>query len=375
MYDDFQLLELTNQMKMKGEALNTPTNLSAMNRREALKIGAGFAIGTSLGAMASEAAPQLPDSPWTAVRGFNYHPSYGSNGFELWQKFDAKVIETELARCMKYFPKINALRWWQSWDSFTREPKRYARDFDTTLDLAAKYGLKVMPVLFNRWHDFTLDYGGIYLEHFFPRWRFLQRAKMFDAFMDALVGRHAADPRILSWDLCNEPFNCPEIKEADNAEYDWLAELYTACKKLGAKAPVTIGISPAIPLARVEPISDLLSIHPYWVPDRPKATKEGYEKDLDRDVAFALKANKPLLATETCWGSLDDRARVELVRYTLEQLKKRNIGSLVYLLHHSLIADAHRPEFGPVGEPGNLSFIEADGSLRPGHGVYNEFCP
>jgi hypothetical protein len=59
----------------------------------------------------------------------------------------------------------------------------------------------------------------------------------------------------------------------------------------------------------------------------------------------------------------------------LKQLKQRNIGSLVYLLHHSQIADAHRAEFGPVSGPGNLSFIEADGPLRPGHEVYNEFCP
>jgi hypothetical protein len=90
-------------------------------------------------------------------------------------------------------------------------------------------------------------------------------------------------------------------------------------------------------------------------------------------VDFAAKLKKPLLATETCWGALDDGKRVEIIRYTLAQLKKRRIGWLVYLLHHSLIADAHRPEFGPVSAPGNLAFIEADGSLRPGHEVFNEF--
>ena len=51
----------------------------------------------------------------------------------------------------------------------------------------------------------------------------------------------------------------------------------------------------------------------------------------------------------------------------------RGVGWLVYLLHHSLIADAHRPEFGPVGFPGYLGFIEADGSLRAGHDVFNDF--
>jgi hypothetical protein len=42
------------------------------------------------------------------------------------------------------------------------------------------------------------------------------------------------------------------------------------------------------------------------------------------------------------------------------------------LLHQSLIADAHRPKFGPVGYPSYLGFIEADGALRPGHEVFNE---
>ena len=34
---------------------------------------------------------------------------------------------------------------------------------------------------------------------------------------------------------------------------------------------------------------------------------------------------------------------------------------------------AHRPEDGPLGKAGYMAFIEADGSLRPGHGVFNEF--
>ena len=43
------------------------------------------------------------------------------------------------------------------------------------------------------------------------------------------------------------------------------------------------------------------------------------------------------------WGSLSDEARVANIRFTLGALKTRGIAWLVYLLHHSLIADAHRP--------------------------------
>lgn len=358
----------------------------AFTRRRALQTmmfaAMSLAVSRTTRAEQVKNTPAMPESAWSKIHGFNYQPSYGSSGFELWQKFDARTIAAELEQGKKFFPKMNALRWWQSWDSFKRDPKRYARDFDTTLDLAAKVGCKVMPVLFNRWHDAVLDYGGIYVDHFLPRASWVQRANMFDAYLEAIVGAHAKDDRILAWDLCNEPFAYSrpqaEMPEIAKAEFEWLKAMHDGCKRLGATAPITVGIHPGhgrAGIEQIEPISDVLSIHPYWVPkkDKPDGGKADYEKSLDVYIEFAAQVKKPLVASETCWGELDDAKRVEIVRYTLTQLKRRNIGWLVYLLHHSLIADAHRAEFGPVGEPGNLAFIEADGSLRPGHEVFNEF--
>jgi hypothetical protein len=322
-------------------------------------------------------APRLPESPWSAVRGFNYQPSYGTTGLELWLKFDAATIEAELSRGKTFFPAMNALRWWQSRDAFLRDPDRYAKNFDTTLDLAAKVGCRVIPCLFNRWHDTVLDYGGIYLDHFVPQASWVQTPGMFDAFLGVLVGRHKDDPRILAWDLCNEPFyytfGGAQIGELAQNETAWLMGLRDRCKTLGARAPITVGCHTVMPLERIEPVCDLLSIHPYFFSNRLGCTREAYEKGLDRQVEFALKAGKPLLATECCWGAIDDAVRVENIRYELSQCKRRNIGWLVYVLHHSLVADAHRPEFGALTDPGNLAFIEADGSLRPGHAVFNEF--
>jgi hypothetical protein len=195
--------------------------------------------------------------------------------------------------------------------------------------------------------------------------------------MQSIVGGHKDDRRILAWDLCNEPYSYSvpkdKIPEIVTAETAWLKGLYDQCKQLGAKSPITVGIHPGVPLEVIDPISDLLSIHPYWMHNAGNANKTEYEKKLDGEVAFANRVKKPIWATECCWGSLDDAVRVESIRYTLTQLKKRNLGWLVYLLHHSLIADAHRPEFGPTTMPGNLAFVEADGSLRPGHEVFNEF--
>ena len=43
------------------------------------------------------------------IRGFNYQPSYGSSALEVWRQFDEKIIDIELARGKKYFPKWNAV--------------------------------------------------------------------------------------------------------------------------------------------------------------------------------------------------------------------------------------------------------------------------
>jgi hypothetical protein len=320
---------------------------------------------------------RMPDSVWSALRGFNYQPSYGSSGFELWQKFDAKTIAIELERGRKFFPKINVLRWWQSWDSYLREPKRYTRNFDTTLDLAEKAGCRIIPCLFNRWHTAALDYGGIYLDHFLPGASGMAgKPKLFDSFLEALVARHKDDPRILAWDLCNEPFfyatPFPDKASVMQAELAWLKSLRDICKSYGAQAPLTVGISGTWP-ELTAPLCDLLSIHPYLM-SNAEVARNSFARSLDNAVAFALKAGKPLLATECCWGAFEDGARVEFIRNTLTELKRRNIGWTAYLLHHSLIADAHRPEYGPLSpHAGNLAFIEADGSLRPGHAVFNEF--
>lgn len=303
------------------------------------------------------------------LRGFNYQPSYGTTGIELWLRFDADTIRRELALGKRYFPGINAIRLWLSWDAFQRDHDRFTRHFETALAICAQFDLAVMPVLFNRWHDFLLDYGGVYVDHLLS-WK--RDPTLFTPYIRRIVGEHADDRRVFAWDLCNEPNPARALPDIAQLEYDWLAGLYAECKAVGATAPITVGSHQNCHVRTVEPISDWLSIHPYLITDTP-SQRVKFQAMLDDYVAVARETGKPLMATETCWGSLSDEARVTNARFTLGELKQRKIGWLAYVLHHSLIADAHRPAFGPVGIPGNLAFIEADGLLRPGHDFFNVF--
>ena len=322
---------------------------------------------------------------WSQVKGFNYQPSYARNGYEVWHDFDAATISTEIGRGVKYFPRMNALRIWVAWEYFVHHPQECEARFEQWLGIADGYGLKVMPCLFNRWHSGKPDYGGIYIDHLLRGVTWGHKDILFRPYLEAIVGQHAWDPRIIGWDLCNEPFTYwpATIPNIEQAEYEWLEELYRTCKQLGAQAPLSIGVVQMhgkAGLERVEPLSDVLGIHPYWFEENPPPvigiayhSIEHFERMLDEYQEVATRAGKPLLVTECCWGSLDDQRRASNVRQSLRVFKERGLGYLVYLLHHSLVADAHKAEFGAVAHPGSLAFIEADGSLRAGHEVFNEF--
>ncbi|BBI35614.1 cellulase family glycosylhydrolase [Cohnella abietis] len=322
------------------------------------------------------------------IRGFNYQPSYGSTSLENWLSFDEQVFELELRRGKQFFPEMNTIRTWLSWDAFIRNPEKFAENFERSLQIADSLGLVTVPILFNRWHDADLDCGGIYFDHFMPGWSWLTRLEwekkqddLFGNYLDIVVGRHIEDARILYWDICNEPFSymlSPEEvpSEVEAAEYAWLERMSLRCRRLGATQPIGISVHAKHGrrgLERIAPLSDILMIHPYYPgPSDDEAQKQEFTKLLDEYVAVSVETGKPLLATETCWGgSEDDEWRVTNIHFTLSELKKRGIGWTVHLLHHSLVADAHRSPYGPVADCGYFAFIEADGSLRKGHEVFN----
>lgn len=316
------------------------------------------------------------------VRGFNYQPSYGSSSFENWRNFDSDIVELELRRGKNFFPEMNSIRSWLSWEAFKRQPEKFEKDFEKSLEIAERLDLKVMPVLFNRWHNDFCDNDGIYWDHFMPGTWISYKEDTFAPYLKSIVGSHTNDDRIIAWDLCNEPFSyskpLKEMEEVARNEHEWLQSLHNFCKE-EIKTEIPVGISIHLGhgmegIEKIEPVTDILMIHPYYTGDQDEEEKKTeFLELLDGYVDFSEKVDKPLLATETCWGSLDDEWRTRNIRFTLSELKKRDIGWMPHALHHSLVADLHRPEFGPVGEPGYLAFIEREGTLREGHDVYNEF--
>ena len=337
------------------------------------------------------------------VHGFNYDGSWGTSGLDLWQHHDHGRMSVEVARGKEYFPGWNVARWWLSHEAHQRDRERFLANFEAGLGVFAQHDILVVPVLFNRWRDPVCDFGGVPLDHLIPHhsaWTGVDDLfvhpdagdpvaapvqGLFHRYLRDVVGAHLDDERIYSWDLCNEPLMGRYVDDEDSpvrrAELTWLSWCYRVCKDLGARQPLTIGNYPNLTaLELTEPISDILSFHPYYMwngsGNQPQTkTKDGFERFLDDCVAVAERAGKELVASETVWGARDDATHVEVMRYTLEQLTRRGIGYTVHALHHSLAADLHQDAWGPVGTPEWLHFIEADGSLRAGHEAFNAFAP
>jgi hypothetical protein len=337
------------------------------------------------------------------VRGFNYSGSWGTSGLDLWQHHDSALMAQEVARGAQYFPGWNTARWWLSHESFQRDPERFLRDFEAGLAIFASHGIRVMPVLFNRWRDPVCDFGGVPLDHLVhgysvfthgedftqvpPRGASTRIDSLHYDFLSAVVSAHATDERIMAWDLCNEPFMGSYVHDAASpvraAELRWLTWCREVLLDSGAQQPITVGnYLNADAIELTASISDFISFHPYFIPaDRSDEPVNGdptggsqavFESLLDDVLATGLRHGKEVLASETVWGG-DDDEHVEIAAYTLGALADRGIGFIVHALHHSLVADLHAAEHGPVGPPGRLEFINADGSLRAGHEIFNDF--
>jgi endo-1,4-beta-mannosidase len=294
----------------------------------------------------------LLDQSFFRVRGFGYQPSYAPTGLEIWHHFDERLIATELGRAKEHFPGTNAIRLWLSFDAWLRDPARFVRNFGKALDILGRLGLRAMPCLFNNWRSLP-DFGGVAAE-MVGYWNSPQREiNYFLRYADDLVTPYLRDERILAWDLCNEPFNSGR----DEVFVPWLETLHGFIKGKGASAPVTIGVPPDLgQLTTVEPMCDVLTPHLY----AGSAASDAF-------VEFANGVGKPMFAGETGWGSLDDGARLATLHGELSALIERRVGFMIHVLHHSLVADCHRAEFGPVSEVGFMGCIEADGTMRAGY--------
>lgn len=252
--------------------------------------------------------------PWLV--GCNFTPSTAVNQLEMWQaeSFDPHVIEVELKLAASL--GMNAVRvylhdllWWADAPGFVAR-------IDAFLAIADRHGIRTMLVLFDSCWDPHPELGpqraptpGVHNSGWVqsPGMAVLgddRHTGRLQAYVEGIVGRYARDPRVLAWDIWNEPDNGPEVALCDPLQLKAKADLVvpllvSAFAWARAQAPIqplTSGIwlgdwsAPDLlsPIQTAQTSnSDVISFHNY-----------GTARDFRQRVKWLKAMGRPLLCTE-----------------------------------------------------------------------------
>jgi len=251
--------------------------------------------------------------PWLV--GSNYIPSTAINELEMWQTdtFDPLRIDKELGwaealglNTMRVF--LHDLLWQQ-------DPEGFKRRINTFLKIAAKHHIRPLFVLFDSCWDPNPHLGkqheprpGVHNSGWAqsPGARALQDPSQYprlEAYVKGVVGAFAKDPRLLGWDVWNEPDNTNqgsygELEPKNKVELvlELLPKVFDWARSVHPTQPLTSGVwkgdwSSPSKLGPMEKIqleqSDVISFHNY---DRPE--------EFEKRVRWLMQYNRPLLCTE-----------------------------------------------------------------------------
>lgn len=202
---------------------------------------------------ASEAWDWYRQQPWLV--GTNYLPSTACNTTEFWQaeSYDAATIERELG--IAQATGFNTVRVFVQYLVWQHDPAGFKQRFTRFLELAQQHGLSVMPTLFD-----DCSFGdppirqpylgkqrdpipGMIAPSWTPSpgldtvtdrqaWPDLQK------YVQDLVGSFGKDPRVVAWDLYNEPGN----SGLGNQSLPLVEAVFAWAREVEPQQPLTIGV-------------------------------------------------------------------------------------------------------------------------------------
>ena len=251
--------------------------------------------------------------PWPV--GADFLPSSAINELEMWQAdtYDPKTIDRELGwaeaigmNTMRVF--LHNLLWEQ-------DPKGFQHRIDDFLAIAARHHIRPVFVLFDSCWDPNPTLGpqhppipGVHNSGWVqaPGTKALAdpaQVPVLEAYVKGVVGAFANDPRILAWDLWNEPDNGNDDSYAKGDPRNkneiilaLLPKVFDWARSAHPVQPLTSGLwhgdwaslATMPPLARIQiGQSDVISFHNY-----------GWPEDFEQHVNELEQFHRPILCTE-----------------------------------------------------------------------------
>ncbi len=255
--------------------------------------------------------------PWMV--GANFVPSTAINQLEMWQAdtFDPATIDRELGYAESI--GMNTMRVFLHDLAWREDPAGFYSRVDTYLAIASKHGIKTLFVIFDGvWNPYPkagrqpAPASGVHNSGWVqsPGREILEDPAKQDELKPYVVGlltRYKNDPRVLAWDLFNEPDNPnlqsygrdgnkTELPESDKARFalQLLRKTFRWAREVGPSQPLTVGVWNGDYLYHPTEIqklsldeSDVISFHCYDGPTEMRQRIEGLKK-----------LGRPVLCTE-----------------------------------------------------------------------------
>jgi Cellulase (glycosyl hydrolase family 5) len=232
--------------------------------------------------------------PWLV--GSNYIPATAINQLEMWQAdtFDPRRIDLELAWAQSI--GLNSMRVFLHDLLWQQDPAGFRKRIDAFLAIAAKHHIRIIFVLFDSCWDPNPHLGpqraprpGVHNSGWVqsPGAAALSDPKQYprlEAYVKGVVAAFSSDPRVLAWDIWNEPSNTndtsygsQELPRKKELVLALLPQALAWAREARPSQPLTSGLwegedwsSPQKldPIGRVQlEQSDVLSFHNYGAPD------------------------------------------------------------------------------------------------------------
>jgi hypothetical protein len=252
--------------------------------------------------------------PWLV--GSDYIPSDAINQLEMWQAatFDPTRIDQELGWAQSL--GMNTMRVFLHDLLWQQDPGGFRHRIDVFLALCDKHHIRPIFVLFDSVWDPDPKLGpqhppipGVHNSGWVqsPGRAALADAAQYprlEAYVQGVIGAFASDPRVLAWDLWNEPDNMNDPSyialEPTNKQTlvaNLLPQVFAWARAVHPTQPLTSGVwrgvdwgspSTLFPIARIQlENSDVLSFHSY-----------GWPEQFEKRVLQLETYHRPILCTE-----------------------------------------------------------------------------
>ena len=236
--------------------------------------------------------------PWLV--GFNYIPATAINTTEMWQAdtFDPKAMDAELALAEQ--AGFNCARVFLQYLVWENDPQGLEKRMDQFLSIAKAHGVRALFVLLDDCAFSTMtepflgkqpevipgEYANAWTPSPGPK-RALDRAAWpkLEAYVREVVGRFRDDPRVLGWDLYNEPSNTG----MGNKSLTLLEAVFRWARQVNPSQPLTADVWGGTPETTRFCLdqSDVISFHSY-----------GKAPELERKISELRVEGRPILCTE-----------------------------------------------------------------------------